>query len=138
MYKNKQNGFSLLELMVAMVISVILVSMAYPAYASYQAQGYRQRAEVMLLRLTVLLASYYAENNTYIGFNIYKVVGGIGDQYFPYRIVLKNIAEEHFLLQAVPNAKQLVRDFGCATLSITDTNLRQVSGSKNVMQCWPG
>ncbi len=132
----KHQGFSLLELMIVMAISAILVCIAYPVYASYQASGYRQRAEVILIQLAARLADYYAENNSYQGADIKLLTRTVEKEKFAYSFQLAEVTNDHFMLQAIPDHNQQMLDAQCGILSFTDRNERSASGSGGVAQCW--
>ena len=127
----RHQGFSLIELMIAIVISAILATVAYPIYATYQARGYRLQAEVVLMQLAVKAGSYR-------GIDIKKLENLDGLKRLPYRFQLAQVSDSHFLLQAVPNSVQQRRDQACGTLGIADDNNRYASGSGGVSVCWSG
>lgn len=63
---NKQSGFTLVELMVAVVIVAILASVAVPAYNDYVRRGRVAEATSNLASLRVTMEQYYQDNRTYL------------------------------------------------------------------------
>ncbi|MDP2751941.1 MAG: type IV pilin protein [Rhodocyclaceae bacterium] len=62
-YRN--NGFSLIELMIVVVIMGILAVIALPSYQSYVVKGSRVAAQVELLELASLQEKIYLNSNAY-------------------------------------------------------------------------
>ena len=49
-YKNPQQGFTLIEMMIVVVVISILAAVAYPSYTEYVRRGYRAEARAGLLQ----------------------------------------------------------------------------------------
>ena len=62
---NKQQGFSLIELMMTVAILGILSSIAVPSYMSYVQKSKRTEAKTEVLRIAQLQESYYVQNLSY-------------------------------------------------------------------------
>ena len=65
MTKNKQIGFSLIELMIAVAILGIITSIAYPSYMKQVQKSKRTPAKVELMRIAQLQESFYVQNMSY-------------------------------------------------------------------------
>ena len=63
--KNKQIGFTLIELMITVAILGIISSVAVPSYMSYVTKSKRTEAKVEMLRTAQLQESHYVQNLSY-------------------------------------------------------------------------
>lgn len=61
----KQNGFTLVELMIVVVIIGILASIGYPAYSNYVTRGKLVEATSALSDARVKMEQYFQDNRTY-------------------------------------------------------------------------
>jgi len=76
----KQNGFTLIELMITVAIVGILAAIALPAYSDYVIRGKLAEAHAQLLTLRSAAEQYFQDNRTYIGFPCTAA----GTKYFTY------------------------------------------------------
>ena len=65
MSKQKQSGFSLIELLVVVAIIAILAAIAIPAFSAYRADGYNAHAVAGLNSLAKAEEAYFASNGRY-------------------------------------------------------------------------
>ena len=61
----KQNGFTLIELMIVVAIIGVLGAIAYPSYKDYMYKSNRVDAKEGLLEIAAMLESYYLKHDTY-------------------------------------------------------------------------
>lgn len=73
MINNKQQGFTLIELMMTVAILGILSAIAIPSYMSYVTKSKRTEAKTELLRVAQLQESHYVQNLSYA-----KTLTGLG------------------------------------------------------------
>jgi type IV pilus assembly protein PilE len=66
--KNKDSGFSLIELMITVAIIGILSAVAYPSYVSYIEKGKRAECRSGLLKTMQQQERYFTQRNTYVAF----------------------------------------------------------------------
>jgi len=63
----KNNGFSLIELMIVVAILGILLAIALPSYRDSIEKSERGLAQAALMSLNGAMEQYYSEHNTYVG-----------------------------------------------------------------------
>lgn len=65
--KKENNGFTLIELMIAVAIIGILASIAYPAYTDYITEARRADAKAVMLDIQLSQERYRSYNSEYAG-----------------------------------------------------------------------
>ncbi|MGE0172832.1 MAG: type IV pilin protein [Oligoflexales bacterium] len=68
---NKQDGFSLVELMIVVGIIGLLATLAVPRFQQFQAKARMAEAKNMLNHIYTLQESYHLDTNQYMPFSIY-------------------------------------------------------------------
>ena len=63
----RQSGFTLTELMIAVAVVAILAAVAIPNYTDYIRRGKIQEATSALLAMRVKMEQYFQDNRTYVG-----------------------------------------------------------------------
>lgn len=61
----RQNGFTLVELMITVAIVAILAVIAYPSYTQFIQKGRRTQAKATLMENMQLFERHFAQTNTY-------------------------------------------------------------------------
>lgn len=135
--RNKQYGFTLIELMIAVAVVGILAAIAYPSYTSYLFKSRRADALSALTQAQIRLERCYAQNFSYSA-------PCAGAPSFPmnstqnfYNITLTNLGATTYTLTATPKNAQ-AQDTTCAVMSINQANVKTASNSSGVAQtvCW--
>ena len=104
-------GFTLIELMIVVAIVAILAAVALPSYQSYVVRTQRAAATSCLAEMAQFMERVYT-------------------------VALAAVDQRTFSVTAVPKGVQATADSACATLSISQTGAKGVSGTGTVAACW--
>lgn len=112
----RQNGFTLMELMVVLVIVGLLATVAVPSYLGQMREGRRAEAKTELMRLAQAQEKWRTANTTY----------GNGSQVPPatlsyYSVVISGNTATAYTLTATPSGDQANDTCGALTLTQTGT-----------------
>ncbi len=133
-------GFTLIEIMITVAIVAILAAIAYPAYRDQVRKTRRADATAALLDLAQFMERNYTESN---GYDKDSAGNAIALPYAEapkegttkyYDLSLPVLAPTAYTLQAVPKGVQTGDP--CGTFTLTNTGLRDVTGSAGKDQCW--
>lgn len=129
-------GYTLLELMLAVVISAILIAITYPVYIAHRVHAVRCRAEIALMTVASKMENYYGQNATYVGATMALLHADHVADGLDYHLKITQATDLHYTLEAKPTGFQAEHDQHCEILSLTDKNVRRISGDGNVEECW--
>ena len=73
----KQQGFTLIELMIVVAIVAILAAIALPSYSQYVTKSNRADAKVALMKYAQMQESYFVQNMSYAK-SLKSETGGLG------------------------------------------------------------
>lgn len=137
---NKQFGFTLIEIMIAMVILGLLAAVAVPQYESYILKSRRTDAYSAMATAAKALERFYADNNQYDstwtdieasrtsvdGWYSMQISASVADQFQSYTLIAT-----HRLGQ--------VDDTDCYQFRLTHTGIRSATdtdGGDSTSICW--
>lgn len=148
---HRQQGFSLIELMIVVVILAVLAAIAVPNYQEYLLRSGRSEGQAKLLEVMQMQERFYSQNQTYTT-NLGAGAGGLG-----YTGVAANAAAPSedrrylitaavcaagipiaacVLLRAAPQGSQAA-DATCSTLTINSRGVKGiVGGTGTAATCW--
>ncbi|WP_168209703.1 type IV pilin protein [Chromobacterium paludis] len=139
-----QQGFSLIELVIAMVVFAIIVAIAIPSYNSFILQSNRSAAKTALQDLATRQESYYTLNNTYAS-QLSTLGYASGTVYVPgggnnlYALAIASATATTFSLTATPQGNQ-AKDTTCQTYQLDNlgnqTNVIGSGTAQVVSGCW--
>ncbi|MEC9484082.1 MAG: type IV pilin protein [Halomonas sp.] len=130
--REREGGFTLIELMIAVVIIGILASIAYPTYTRYVQEARRTDAHAKLMEIAGRLERCYTVNSSYqncvtgLGAGIdteeefYKIAGNVSDSSYTLTATTTN---------AINDAQ--VAD-SCDNFTLSHTGAKGASGN----DCW--
>ena len=148
----KRNGFSLIELIIAVTIIGIMAGIAYPFYLNYVTQAKRSDAHTGLTRLAAEMEKYFTECSRYTTF--YAAPGAQRDCVAPGAIVANSTSPEGYYnliispcaggtiatcysLSANPVGAQAANDSAkCGAITITNTGAKTATGTEGNNKCW--
>jgi type IV pilus assembly protein PilE len=132
---NTIQGFTLLEVLIALGIVLILSYLSSASYHHYIIKASRINAKVALLNARVVIENYYSQYHTYAGIRL----DALGIPSFTddgrYRIVLTQLSQTSYLIKATPYGPQ-VSDNKCGALMCNEQGERFISGTASVNRCW--
>lgn len=151
---NKNQGFTLVELMIAVAIVGILAAIALPGYQESVMKSHRADAEADLMSLANAMERHFTEVGTYCNAGGAGGAdscgdGGANDTGSPsvfqatspsqggtaaYNLSITGATATTFALSATPTGAQT--GDRCGTLTLTNTGVRGISGTATLNECW--
>ena len=139
----KDQGFTLIELMIVILIIGILTTIAYPAYQEHVTRARRSDGQAALLDLASRMERYYSERNTYetasigTGNAATDVLNTNRSAEGWYELSISNQTPTSYTIQAVPQNAQAIADQLCQTLTYNSTGQKGFTGSTGSLErCW--
>lgn len=143
----RQQGFTLVELMIVVAIIAIITSIAYPSYRENVIRSNRAEAKAGLLENAQYMERFFTENNSYE-----KSLSGTepklprertpyseaDDTKIKYKIEIKDKTQTTFTLQAV--RENSMSEDACKTFTINGLGQKKIDGTPDTPMteetCW--
>lgn len=137
------HGLTLVELLVVVIIVGILAGIAYPSYRRQVVRSTRTDAKVSLQQAAQSLEDCFTRFHAYDDPGCTareNLEDGIASPDGHYRITLDEADALTFMLAATPQGGQ-ADDTECAGFTLTEANVRDVTGTKKstpagIAECW--
>ena len=147
MHPLRAHGFSLIELLIALAVVGVLTAIAVPSYQNYMRNAYRAEARTALMEAAQWMERHFSMTQSYA----VSSQGGAIDNAALAAASLAvtprqgtaryNISfaagpdQTSYTLRAVPTGPQ-APDARCGTLTLTNLQVRGISGTGTVADCW--
>lgn len=141
--RQRQIGFSLTELMIALAIIGILGAIAYPAYTDYITKARRSGAKACLSSFATHLERFYTTNMRYDVSvtgddvelpNLACAAESDSGEYYVFS--LDSVSASAYKLLAAPKGSQVKADKKCGSLGLTQDGTKDITGDGPITDCW--
>jgi len=142
----RQQGFTLIELMIVVTIVAILATIAYPHYTEQVTKTRRADAKTALLDLAARMERYFSENNTYATATIAAAptTDVLSSTLSPenwYGLSISAQTATTYTLRATPVGAQATNDIRCQTLTLNSLGAKGIATGPsaptgNATDCW--
>jgi len=129
--KNSSQGFTLIEVMIAVVIVGILAAIAYPSYIDYIIKSGRSEGVAAVMNVANLQEQYYLDNRSYT--TDMTKLGLVADPFITEHgyYSVASAGTGSFTITATAKGNQASRDSTCATITMTSAGVKGPSA-----ECW--
>ena len=138
--KTRNNGFTIIEVIIVVAILGIIVAVGYPSYLGYMEKTRRIEAKTVLSELAGEMQRFQTENNTYtndlteLGYPSAAILSETG----LYSVSVSNATANSFLLTAQPVAGEAqASDTKCGSFTLNSVGIKGITGTAPVADdCW--
>lgn len=134
----RNQGFTLIEMMIVVAIIGILAAIAYPSYQEYILRSNRAEGQALLNDAAARQERYFAQNNAYITATTDVTKLGLAGAIsttgrYALSIAAGAAADGGYLLTVAPQGAQTA-DTRCGNLTLNAVGVRGAGGDVNT--CW--
>ena len=135
--RRREQGFTLIELMIVVAIIAILAGIAFASYEFATIKSRRAAASNCTLELAQFMERYYTTNLKYTD-AVLPVTQCRTDLATSYTFGFAGTPDAStYVIAAVPQNRQLAKDTACGTLRLNQAGTKAKSGSApKVSDCW--
>jgi len=131
-----KQGFTLIELMIAVAIVGILSAIAYPSYTQYVTRGKRSEGRAALLDTAAKLERFYSDRSRYAtANNTFPALTGFSTTTETGKYTLSIATSGTFQAYTLTATPTFV-DPDCGNLTYTQAGTKGVTGTESVAECW--
>jgi len=130
---SKNNGFSLLEILIVIALIAIVSAFSIPYYQQHIISAHRKAAAISLHKLAVALEQFYMANNTYKNAKIDELKITAPKHY---QIEITDASDSKFSLIARPIDSQAKNDSECGALMLDSDGEKNITGTNLPEECW--
>lgn len=135
----RAEGFTLIELMIAVAILAIIVGIAMPSYTQYVLKSGRADAKGVLMQSAQTLERCYTRYSEYDNGSCTLAQGATRmSENEKYEMTVTTLANNAFTLTAVPQGSQ-AKDTDCTSFTLTHTGQKGANGGTedaDIEECW--
>ncbi|MEO4047232.1 type IV pilin protein [Pseudomonas sp. CAU 1711] len=131
----KRNGFTLIELMIAVAVVGILAAIAYPSYSEHVRKTRRAEVAAVMLENAQLMERFYSQNGTYENAPINAQSPTTGAAVYNIAVDKEKTSATAFVINATAVTGGIMAGDECKALSINQLG-EQGSGTGRNAVCW--
>ncbi|PLY16143.1 MAG: pilus assembly protein PilE [Sedimenticola sp.] len=132
----RENGFTLIELMIVVAIIGILAAIAYPSYQEQVMKSRRSDAQSLVLDVAARQERFYFDNGSYADklSALSYSADTIDTPEGYYSVAISASSASSFTVTATPQGAQASDK--CGNLSLDQAGQKTKSGTADLGQCW--